>query len=94
MVEVGEITLGSPHYVSFACKEGALIAIVDGVEVRIKEEMQSQISSWEDGPLILKADASGKRPWQGEIAAVAIFDQFVDKALSDANRKRYQQLYP
>jgi hypothetical protein len=94
VVEVGEITLGSPHYVSFACKEGAFSAVVDGVEISVKEEMQSLISSWEEGPLVLKADAVGKRPWRGEIMALAIFDQFVDKALSDANRKRYQQLYP
>jgi FecR-like protein len=94
VVEVGEITLGSSHYLSFACKEGALSAVVDGVEVSIKEEMQTLISSWEEGPLVLKADAGGKRPWTGEIAALAIFDQFVDKALSDANRKRYQQLHP
>lgn len=94
VVDLGEITLGSPHYVSFACRDGAISAVVDGVEVGIKEEMQTQISSWEEGPLVLKADASGKRPWQGDIAAVAIFDQFVDKALSDANRARYKQLHP
>ena len=94
VVELGEITLGAPHYVTFACKEGKISAVVDGVQVIIQDEFQSPIASWIDGPLVLKADASGKRPWQGEVAALAIFDQFVDKALSDANRKRYQQLYP
>ena len=92
--ELGEITLGQPHYVSFACQEGKLSAIVDGVEVSVQAEFQSTIASWEEGPLVLGADASGKRPWRGEIAALAIFDQFVDKSLSDANRKRFQQLHP
>src|SRR5206468_4862022 len=78
VIELGEITLGLPHYVTFACKEGKLSAVVDGVKVITNEEFQSPIASWEEGPLVLKADASGKRPWQGEIAAVAIFDQFVD----------------
>jgi hypothetical protein len=94
VVELGEITLGSPHYVSFSCRDGAIVAVVDGVEVSAKEEMQSPIAGWEEGPLVLKADASGKRPWRGDIAALAIFDQFVDKALSDANRLRYKQLHP
>ncbi len=94
VVELGEITLGSPHYLTLACKEGAVSAVVDGVKVIVNSEVHSPIASWEQGPLVLKADAGGMRPWQGEIAALAIFDQFVDKALSDANRKRYQQLHP
>ena len=94
VVELGEIALGSPHYVSIACRDGAIGAVVDGVEVSVKEEMQSLISSWEEGPLVVKADASGKRLWRGEIAALAIFDQFVDKDLSNANRLRYKQLHP
>ncbi|MBC7853939.1 MAG: FecR domain-containing protein [Pirellulaceae bacterium] len=94
VLELGEITLGKPHYVSFACKEGKLGAVVDGVEISVNAEFENTIGSWEEGPLVLGADASGKRAWRGEIAALAIFDQFVDKSLSDANRKRFQQLHP
>lgn len=94
VLELGEITLGKPHYVSFACQEGKLAAIVDGVEVSVHAPFENIIDRWEEGPLVLEADASGKRPWRGEIGALAIFDQFVDKSLSDANRQRFQQLHP
>ncbi|MGI8982025.1 MAG: FecR domain-containing protein [Pirellulaceae bacterium] len=94
VIELGEITLGQPHYVSFACQEGKLGAVVDGVEISVSAEFENTIGSWEEGPLVLGADASGKRPWSGEITAMAIFDEYVDKSLSDANRKRFQQLYP
>lgn len=92
--ELGEIALGTPHYVSLACKEGRFIAVVDGVEATASSEFSNPMASWEEGPLVLGADASGQRPWRGEIAALALFDQFVDKPLSDANRHRYRQLHP
>ena len=94
VVELGEVSLGSPHYVSFACKDGKVSAVVDGVQVITNDEFQSTIASWEEGPLVLGTDAGGKRPWHGEVAALALFDQFVDKALSDANRQRFKQLHP
>ena len=94
VIELGDVSLGTQHYVSFACKQGKVSAVVDGVEVVAKDEFQSPIAGWEEGPLVLGADALGKRAWQGEIAAVALFDQFVDKPLSDANRQRFKQLHP
>lgn len=92
--ELGEISLGSPHYVSFACQDGRVSAVVDGVQVIVNDVFHNTIVSWDEGPLVLGSDASGKRPWKGEIAALAIFDQFVEKALADANRQRFQQLHP
>ncbi|MCE9526021.1 MAG: FecR domain-containing protein [Planctomycetales bacterium] len=94
VIELGEISLGTPHYASFACKDGRVFAVVDGVEVIANGEFQSTIASWEEGPLVLGADAAGKRAWHGEIAALALFDQFFDKALADANRERFKQLHP
>lgn len=94
VLDLGEITLGKPHYVSFACQEGKVIAVVDGVEVIASSEFQNPIANWEEGPLVLGADASGMRAWRGEIAALVLFDQFVDKPLADANRQRFGQLHP
>ncbi|MFN0016854.1 MAG: FecR domain-containing protein [Pirellulaceae bacterium] len=94
VLELGEISLGMPHYVSLACKEGKVSAIVDGVQVIITDEFQSTIASWEEGPLVLGADAAGKRAWRGEISALALFDQYFDKAFADANRERFKQLHP
>ena len=94
VIELGEIALGSRHYVSVALKEGSVSASVDGVEVIVEDKFQSSIPSWQEGPLLLGADALGKRSWRGEIASLAIFDQFVEKPLADANRQRFKQLHP
>jgi hypothetical protein len=94
VIELGEIALGSRHYLSFACKDGKAVAIFDGVEVISNDEFVASIPSWQEGPLVLEADAVGQRPWRGEVAALAIFDQFVEKALADANRQRFKQLNP
>lgn len=94
IIDLGEVTLGAPHYVSLGFKQGNASAVVDGVQVIDDDEFQVEIAAWEEGPLLLKADANGGRAWRGEIAALALFDQFVDKSLSDANRARYKQLHP
>ncbi len=94
VLDLGKVSPGSPHYVSFACKEGNVCALVDGVEVIANGEFQSTIAIWEEGPLVLGADAAGKQAWRGELAAMALFYQFFDKALADANRGRFKQLHP
>ena len=94
LFELGEVTLGEPHYVSFAFQEGRVSAVVDGVEVPFDDKFPSSMATWEEGPLVLKADASGQRSWWGKIEAMVLFNQFIDKPLSDANRARHKQLHP
>ena len=93
-VDLGEISPGSRHYLAFSYQDGKTSALVDGVEIAVPSDFRTTLETWEEGPLVLGADADGKLPWHGEIAGVAIYDQFVEKSLAEANRLRFKQLHP
>lgn len=91
-IDLGAVTPGAQHYVTFAFQEDGISAFVDGVEVAVSSDLQDTVDGWDEGPLVLGADAAGKRPWQGKIAGFAIYDQYLEKPQADANRQRFKQL--
>lgn len=76
-VTLGPLEPGVPTHWIIAYRPGELAVYRDGLRVEVAQKIAGDLQKWKEAPLAFGNEATGDRPWDGELEAVAIFNRFV-----------------